>query len=224
MRKKPVVAIDGPSGVGKSTVAKGLAKTLDFAYIDTGALYRTVALLADMSDVDWKDGEKLRDLANANKFAFDANGALFVNGNPVGQDIRKPRFSLGASTVSRHKEVREALLKLQRRLGETGGVVLEGRDIGTVVFPDAEIKIFLNASTRIRAKRRFLELRERGEDVTLEKVEIDQRNRDEADRNRPISPLRQAEDAVEIRCDDISANDVIDKITKYIQSQFSFDF
>ncbi|MCP4600836.1 MAG: (d)CMP kinase [Proteobacteria bacterium] len=217
MRSEPVVAIDGPSGVGKSTVAKGLAAALGFSYVDTGALYRTMAWLADTHNVDWKAGTDLALLAARHGFDFDSTGTLFLDGKPIGDRIRSPRMSRGASAVAKHPEVREALLAVQRRLGKVGGAVFEGRDIGTVVFPDAEVKFFLTASSRVRAKRRFLELKARNEDVTLSEVEKEQTLRDDADKNRAISPLRQAEDAVEIHCDKMPADKVVEAMLEIIR-------
>lgn len=220
MRSRPVVAIDGPSGAGKSTVARALAKRLGFSFVDTGALYRTIALLADQRGIDWEDGPRLAAIAHAHEFSFDAEGALSMDGEPVGESIRAPRISMGASAVARRPEVRAALLDIQRGLGVQGGVVLEGRDIGTVVFPDAEIKFFLDASVRVRALRRMLELRSRGQEVPLEDVERDQEERDRADREREISPLLRADDAVGVPCDQMSAREVVDAMLHEIKIRF----
>jgi cytidylate kinase len=220
MRKKPVVAIDGPSGAGKSTVARGVAKTLHFAFIDTGALYRAVAWLANTEEIDWEDGSALGQLARAHDFMFNPLGELFVDGDGVGTRIRTPKMSLGASAVAKHPAVRQALSDVQRHLSESGGVVLEGRDIGTVVFPNAEMKFFLTASTRVRAQRRFEELLALGEDVTLADVERDQEQRDEQDRNRAVSPLKQAEDAAVINCDNLDADEVIELMVSKISAKF----
>ncbi len=220
MRSRPIVAIDGPSGVGKSTVARKLSASLDFSYVDTGALYRTVAWLADKHGVDWSAGTELADITGKHDLSFDSGGNLSVDGEPIGNLIRSPHISLGASTVARHPEVRSALLALQRQLGEAGGVVLEGRDIGTIVFVDAEVKFFLNASVAVRARRRFLELEARGEEVTLEEVEQEQIKRDTADRNRVVSPLRQADDAVQILCDEMTADKVVETMIHHIQTKF----
>lgn len=220
MRKTPVVAIDGPSGAGKSTVARGVAKALNFAFIDTGALYRAVAWLANAKEMDWEDGPVLGQLARAHDFKFNSLGELFVDGDGVGTRIRTPEMSLGASRVAQHPEVRQALSDVQRRLSESGGVVLEGRDIGTVVFPNAEMKFFLTASNRVRAQRRFDELLALGEDVTLADVERDQEQRDEQDRNRAVSPLKQAEDAEVINCDNLDADEVIERMVSKISAKF----
>jgi CMP/dCMP kinase len=210
MTGRPIVAIDGPSGVGKSTVARQVAKRLGFALIDTGALYRAVAWLADGAGVDWSNGVALAKLADAHEFVFDLSWALLVDGEALGHRIRTPRMSRGASAVAKHPEVRASLLGIQRRLGAVGGVVLEGRDIGTVVFPDAGAKFYLNASVRVRAERRFSELKLRGEKITFEEVEREQILRDANDANREISPLRKADDAVEIICDEMNVEQVVE--------------
>ena len=220
MRQKPVVAIDGPSGVGKSTVAKGVASALDFQFIDTGAIYRSVALAARRQGVDWDSGKNVAQEALQHQFTFDSEGNLLLDGVAVGDAIRTPEMSEGASAVAKHPEVRAALLDIQRRMGEDGGVVLEGRDIGTVVFPDAETKFFLVASAKERARRRYLQLKEKGESVTLEEIEAAQEVRDERDANRTVAPLRKADDAEEINCEKISADEVIHLITHSVVSRF----
>jgi cytidylate kinase len=223
MRPRPVVAIDGPSGVGKSTVARALARELGFQFVDTGALYRTVALLADKHGVDWSLGPQLARLVDGHEFAFDSNGILFLDGRSVGEGMRSQKISLGASEVAQHAEVREELLAIQRVIGKEGGVVLEGRDIGTVVFPDAEIKFFLDASVSTRARRRFEELLTKGRDVTINQVTRELEKRDKSDRERELSPLRKADDAVEVLCDDMTAQQVVEHILVLVKTQFSFD-
>jgi cytidylate kinase len=220
MRKRPVVAIDGPSGVGKSTVARRVASALGFVYVDTGALYRTVALIGDRAGISWDDGTGLADELRRHHLAFDASGTLELDGEPLGLEIRAPKMSLGASAVARHKEVRDALLEVQRRLGQGGGVVLEGRDIGTVVFPDAEVKIFLAADLEVRARRRFLELDKRGDGATFEEVLSDQQRRDHDDANRALSPLKKADDAEEIPTDLMDADEVTRQIEDKIRNSF----
>jgi cytidylate kinase len=218
-RPRPIVAIDGPSGVGKSTVAKGVAKALDFSLVDTGALYRAVAWLADKNGTDWDSEPELARLVSSHCFAFTPEGTLLLDGKPLGDRLRTSRISEGASAVARHPELRRALLAVQRRLGENGGIVLEGRDIGTAIFPDAEIKFFLTASARVRAKRRYLELKERGEDIALDEVEQAQLRRDEADQNRTISPLRRADDAEVVESDDMTAREVIQLMVNRIRAK-----
>jgi len=219
-RARPVVAIDGPSGAGKSTVARSLARALGFHYVDTGALYRTVAHLALLHGVPWDDGPRLAALAAAHELSFAADGDLVVDGAPVGDAIRAPLVSRGASAVARLPEVRRALLEVQRRLGAGGGVVLEGRDIGTVVFPDAEVKIFLTATAEERARRRFRELEARGEGVTLDQVARDQEERDRADSEREASPLAKADDAFELVCDGMSIDEVVAALAARVVAVF----
>jgi cytidylate kinase len=199
------VAIDGPAGAGKSTVARTLADALGFVLVDTGAMYRTVALAAQRATVAWSDGARLGELAArlvadaALSFERDpVRGVrVYLAGEDVSDAIRTPDIGMGASTVSAHGEVRAALLDLQRQAGARGGVVLEGRDIGTVVFPDAEVKFFLTASPEIRARRRFDELVAKGDaDVTFEQTLEDVRRRDAQDSGRAVAPLRQAETAI----------------------------
>jgi len=216
MKKRAIVAIDGPAGVGKSTVARGVAKELGYLLIDTGALYRAVAWLADVNGIDWSCGEDLARLVAEHRFDFDSAGRLLLDGEPVAQQIRTTRISEGASVVARCPEVRRALLRIQRDMGRDGGVVMEGRDIGTVVFPDAGAKFFLTADARIRAKRRYDELVRRGVEITLEEVVRDQERRDEQDRNRATAPLRRADDAVEIDSDHMTADEVVALIVHYV--------
>ena len=224
MRREPVIAIDGPSGVGKSTVAKQVAKRLGFILVDTGAIYRAAALLADEVNIPWEDAKAVATLARTHSFAFDAAGALLLDGTAVGDRIRTPRMSMGASAVAGHPEVREALLGIQRDLGKEGGIVLEGRDVGTVVFPDAEVKFFLTASAEVRARRRFLELESKGSDVTFEAVLKDQKARDLADSTRAVAPLKQADDAVPVICDDMTAAEVVEEMLRIISRKEKFLF
>jgi cytidylate kinase len=216
MDKRLIVAIDGPAGVGKSTVARGVAKRLGYLLIDTGALYRSVAWLAEVNGIDWHLGSDLGRLVSKHHFSFDPKGMVLVDGKPVEQQIRSTHISKGASVVAGCAEVRQALLEIQRDLGRDGGVVMEGRDIGTVVFPDAQAKFYLTADARIRAKRRFDELLSRGVDVTFEEIERDQERRDLQDRNRAVAPLRRADDAEEIDASHLTADDVVALIVQYV--------
>ena len=220
MRQKPVVAIDGPSGVGKTTVARRVAQTLGFVLVDTGALYRSLAYLADREAVSWESPSELAALAGRHRFEYLGTGHLHLDGVPVGDEIRTPHISMGASAVAKHGAVREALLLVQRDLGRGGGVVLEGRDVGTAVFPDAEVKVFLTASAHERARRRHLELVEKGGKISFAAVLEDQQARDDTDRNREVAPLKKAEDAVLIECDEMTPNEVVTAILNKIDAVF----
>jgi cytidylate kinase len=203
-RPRPIVAIDGPAGAGKSTVARMLADALGFVLVDTGALYRAVALSAKGAQVAWDDGPALGQLTRAivarSALVLERDPArgvrVLLDGRDVTDEIRTPEMGMGASTVSTHREVRDALLDVQRQAGRAGGVVLEGRDIGTVVFPDAEVKFFLTASPEVRARRRHDELAAKGVNSTFEETLADVRRRDEQDTTRAVAPLRKADDAL----------------------------
>ena len=197
--KPYVVAIDGPAGAGKSTLAKRLAKELNIAYIDTGAMYRTCALYAIESGIDPKaDSPKLRSLLETAEIDFrSVNGEqkIFLNNQDVSKKIREPIISTGASDISAIPFVRDKLVQMQRNLAKGKSVLMDGRDIGTNVFPDAQVKIFLTADVAERANRRFLELQAKGDTSTHEQVLAEMIARDEQDKHRAYAPLRQAEDA-----------------------------
>lgn len=193
------VAIDGPAGAGKSTVAKATAKKLGFIYVDTGALYRAIALNAVRNGVI-EDNDKIVDLLGSTevKLAFDENGAqcVILNGEDVSSLIRTPEISMGASNVSKIPQVREFLLGLQRDIAKNNNVIMDGRDIGSVVLPNADKKIFLTASPECRAKRRYDELLLKGEKVTYEEVLDDVNRRDYQDSHREIAPMKPTDDSV----------------------------
>src|SRR5512140_510928 len=199
-RNRPwIVAIDGPAGAGKSTAARRVAARLGYAMVDTGAIYRSVALAASRAGIAFDDDAGLASLLPAVRLRFEAPSVpgggqkVFLDDEDVSTAIRTPPMSLGASAVSARPVVRAALLDLQRRLAaspENRGAVLEGRDIGTVVFPDADLKVFLTASADCRARRRFLELQAKGDPSSYEQVLEDQRRRDKNDSERELAPLK----------------------------------
>lgn len=193
------VAIDGPAGAGKSTIARAAAKALGFIYVDTGALYRSIGLNALRKGVDIADSSEVeKSLEGMNvELSFDSEGAQIVllNGEDVSSLIRTPEVSMAASKVSAVPAVRAFLLDLQRNMAKTQSVIMDGRDIGTVVLPNAEVKIFLTASAEIRAKRRYDELIEKGQDVNYDDVLADVIERDYNDSHREIAPLKPAEDS-----------------------------
>lgn len=208
-----VIAIDGPSGAGKSTIARQLAKRLGYKQIDTGAMYRAVAYLMSQVGIDLANEEKVASFCKDIDVRLDCrNGTqrVLANGKDVTDYIRTPEMSLLTSRISALRPVREAMMWAQRRMGRDGGVVLEGRDIGTVVFPDAELKFFLYASPEERGIRRFAELTNKGEQVTLEDTINDVTRRDEQDSQRDLAPLRQAEDAIPVDSSGIAVEEVLD--------------
>jgi CMP/dCMP kinase len=212
------VAIDGPAGAGKSTTAKRLAQELGIVYVDSGAMYRAVALSCLSAGIDIGDIEKVASLASSLSIEFapaqEPGGIqrLFLNGEDVTTKIRTPEISNGASTVSTIPAVREVLVAKQRAMGKKGGVVMEGRDIGTVVLPDADCKIFLTASLDERARRRHAEMEARGEAATFEQVKADIAERDHRDQTRTVSPLRPADDAFILDSENLDAAGVVTKM------------
>lgn len=200
MIKHYAVAIDGPSGAGKSTLAKLCAETLGFLYVDTGAIYRSVGLAARRAGLDPKEESAvlslLPDLKITMQYGDDGLQRMFLNGEDVTDAIREPDISLYASAVSAFPAVRRFLLEMQRALARENDVVMDGRDIGTVVLPDADVKIFLTASPEDRAHRRYEELLQRGMKTSYDEVLRDLQKRDENDRSRAVAPLRPAEDAI----------------------------
>lgn len=225
MRARPIVAIDGPAGAGKSTLARRLADRLGFTLVDTGAMYRAVALAASRAGVAFTESDRVSALARGIverrelRLERAPSGLrILLAGEDVTLAIRTAEMSMGASAVSAIPGVRAALLDLQRQAGEDGGVVLEGRDIGTVVFPDAEVKFFLTASDEVRARRRFEELRKRGLDVSFEATLEEVRVRDRQDSERPIAPLRKADDAVLVDSSGRAIEDVLGELVRHVEA------
>jgi cytidylate kinase len=212
MSRPVVVTIDGPAGAGKSTVARRLARALGYRLLDTGAIYRAVALAAERAGIAWTDGPAVAQVARDLdiEFAFEGDvNHVKVGGDDVTTAIRTPEMSRGASTVSAHPEVRDALLELQRRLGAGGGVVVEGRDTGTVVFPGAEAKFYLTASDEERAQRRQAELAAAGVAADFATTLRDMRERDQRDASRDVAPMRAADDAELVDTSGVGLDDVI---------------
>lgn len=212
-----VVAIDGPVGAGKSTVARALARRLGSRYVDTGAMYRSVAWAAVQRKIPLSDEDTVARLARDLEIEFTPGHEeqrVRVNGEDVTEAIRRPEMSEASSIVSAYPAVREAMVALQRRMGATGDIVMEGRDIGTVVFPDAEVKVYLDASLDERAARRFRELRNRGEPVTYEDVRTALEDRDHRDSTRTHSPLRVAAGAIVVNSTGRQVADVVEEIVR----------
>lgn len=224
-RRQPVVAIDGPAGAGKSTVTRRVAERLGYRVLDTGALYRSVALSAHRARTSFDDDPGVSAIAqamaahNALDFVHDASlgQRVLLDGEDVTLAIRTQEMSDGASRVSALPGVRSALLELQRAIGRTGGVVVEGRDIGSIVFPDAEAKFYLTATAEERARRRHAELLARGKSIELETILVEVRERDERDMNRNVAPLVQVPDARAIDSSALSIDEVVDVIVGEVE-------
>lgn len=222
MSKDKVIAIDGPSGSGKSTVAKELARALGLLYIDTGAMFRSLAYLADKKDIPMESGKPISDfLENINmEYGVSSDCLIRIDGEDLTQKIREHHVSKLASIISQIPEVRTYLLNFQRNLAKEVLCVMEGRDIGTVVFPNAFCKLFITASVETRAQRRLDQLRGNGnETVTLEQVIKDVQKRDESDINREVAPLKQAEDATFLDTTDLTLPEIIEQLSQYARDR-----
>lgn len=221
------IAIDGYSSCGKSTLAKEIAQELNYIYVDSGAMYRAVTLhMLNMGIL--KDGafiidQVIKELDQIEiKFQYDTvhnRAETILNGKNIEKDIRNSTITKNVSGISAIKEVREKLVELQQRMGKEGGVVMDGRDIGTIVFPDAELKLFMTATNQVRAERRYKELKAKGEQISLDQVANDLQKRDHFDMNREISPLRKADDAIEVDNTDLNRTNQLVLVLSLIQKR-----
>ena len=216
------IAIDGPAGAGKSTIARRVARELSFIYVDTGAMYRAMALYLLRREVNRDDTEQIGNICQDAEISIEyQNGEQIVllNGENVNSYLRTEEVGNMASVSSAVPRVREKLLSLQRKLAKDMSVVMDGRDIGTTILPDADVKIYLTASSLTRAKRRYLELQEKGTVCNLDEIQKDIEERDQRDMSREISPLRQAEDAVLVDSSDLTIQQVVDRILQIFRSK-----
>ena len=221
MNKNTVsVAVDGPSGAGKSTLSKAIARNFNFIYVDTGAIYRTVGLYCVRNGISCKDEDSVKETYPNIKIEieYDDTGLqqMILNGENVTDDIRKPEISIAASDVSAHPSCRAFLLEMQRKFANDYNVIMDGRDIGTVVLPDADVKIFLTASSSVRAQRRLAELKAKGIDTSFEDVLKDIEYRDYQDSHRDVAPLKKAEDAIEFDTSNGSFDENLDMLCSII--------
>jgi cytidylate kinase len=215
-----IITVDGPAGSGKSTVSRLLAKRLKYLYLDTGAMYRAVALQAKRESVDLKDREKISRLCRDLDLHFktvDGKTRIFLGSEDISAAIRSPEMDMLSSAISAIKEVRQAMTLLQRKMAGQGGVVAEGRDMGTVVFPDADCKFFVDADSGVRAGRRYRERLERGEAVSMGEVEKELRKRDDQDTTRALAPLVPAKDAVIMDTTNMTEEEVVEKMIKTVE-------
>ena len=217
MKKNISVAIDGPSAAGKSTIAKMVAKKENFIYIDTGAMYHCVAYYCLTQKIDLNDEKAVEQAIEHIQIRLTPDNKVYLNDEDVSNQIRQDQVSLGASCVSKYQAVRSFLVDEQRKMAKAGNVILDGRDIGTVVLPNADLKIYQIASVETRAKRRYLENLERGLDADLETIKKEIEERDYQDTHREISPLKKAEDAIELDTSSLTLEEVVEQVLTLIQ-------
>lgn len=224
MAKTIKIAIDGPAAAGKSTVAQTIAEQFNYTYIDTGAMYRSLTYQAIQEEVSFEDGGELAKLLKNMQLTFKRQGSeqrVILNGEDITVHIRNSNVTNHVSTVAKHKKVRELMVERQQHLSASGGVVMDGRDIGTHVLPTAEVKIFLVASVDERAIRRHKENLNNGFTSDLEQIKMDIEKRDLEDQNRTVAPLVKAKDAIEINTTNLTIDEVVAKITKIINEQIN---
>ena len=223
MKKTYAIAIDGPAGAGKSTIARRLARELGYCYVDTGAIYRTVGYFMDLWGVSPKDVDGIRRYIDelTVDITYDQEGKqhMIMNGMDVTDDIRTPQVSMLASAVSAHKIVRDTMLDMQRDMARKYNVVMDGRDIGTVVLPRADVKIFLTASPEVRARRRCREMLDKGEKADFDQVLKEIRQRDDQDSHRAVAPLKQAEDAVLLDSSELDIDQVVEAMKAIVREK-----
>lgn len=219
--KKISIAIDGPSAAGKSSIAKIVAKRLDYVYIDTGAMYRCVGYYCLQNNIDLHDEQAVSETLKKIKIKMDSENRVYLNDCDVSSKIRQDEVSMSASVVSSYHDVREFLVKQQRQMAKLGGVILDGRDIGTVVLPDAKLKIYQSASVETRAKRRYLENKQRGLPADLETIKKDIEQRDYQDMNRKISPLKKADDAIVLDTSNLDIEEVVNEVLRLVKQKES---
>ncbi len=215
-----IITIDGPAGSGKSTVARILAERLGILYLDTGAIYRSLGYLALKNGIPLDDEDRLAELAASMELSLEKGPSgtkVILNGEDVSSKIRTEEIGQAASSVSRHPKVRQALLELQRSFARKGSLVAEGRDTGTVVFPNAHVKVFLTASPEVRAQRRYRELKEKGEEADYQAILESIVRRDRQDSSREVAPLKPAEDAVVIDTSELTVEEVVDRVLKLVE-------
>lgn len=220
MSSIPVIAIDGPSASGKGTVAQLVANRLGYHYLDSGALYRIVALAGKQAGISWQDEAGLAQKAEGLEIRFE-NGEILLNDNIVSEAVRSEEMSRGASEVAVHPEVRRALLALQHRFRKAPGLVADGRDMGSVVFPDAKAKVFLTASAAVRADRRYKQLINKGNHANLAQILADIEARDARDMQRSAAPLRQCEDAILLDTSELTVDQAVEAVLEHARNTIS---